>query len=129
PRVSTGLLGHLVGAIVGPAIARGTSFLKSSLGKQVFAPGIAITDDPHRRRGLRSRPFDAEGIANAARNIVEDGVLATWLLDLASARQLGLESTGHAGRGVSGPPSPGPTNLYLQPGTASPAELMGDIAE
>lgn len=127
PRVAGGLLGHLTGAITGPAIARGTSFLKDRLGEQIFASGIEIVDDPHRKRGLRSKPFDAEGIANAKQSIVKDGVLTTWLLDLASARQLGLETTGHAGRGTSGPPSPGPSNLYLTPGTLSRAELMADI--
>ena len=127
PRVAGGLLGHLTSAITGPAIARGTSFLKDSLGKQIFAPDIQIVDDPHRPRGMRSKPFDAEGIANHKQSIVEGGVLKTWLLDLASARQLGLETTGHAGRGTSGPPSPGPSNLYMTPGTKSPAELMADI--
>lgn len=127
PRVAGGLLGHLVGAINGPAIARGSSFLKDKLGERVFAADIEIVDDPHRKRGLRSKPFDAEGIANAKQSIVKDGVLTTWLLDLASARQLGLETSGHAGRGTSGPPAPGPSNLYLTPGARSPAELMADI--
>ena len=127
PRVAGGLLGHLAGAITGPSIARGSSFLKNSLGEKIFSDGICVTDDPHRPRGQRSKPFDAEGVANRKRNLIEDGVLTTWLLDLASARQLGLETTGHAGRGPSGPPSPGPTNLYLEAGDVSPAELIGDI--
>ena len=127
PRVAGGLLGHLTGAISGPAVARGTSFLKDSLNTAVFAPGITIVDDPHRPRGLRSKPFDGEGLANGKMNLVEDGVLMTWLLDLASARQLGLTSTGRASRGTSAPPSPSPTNLYLEPGTQSPDELMADI--
>jgi PmbA protein len=127
PRVAGGLLGHLAGAITGPSIARGSSFLKDSLGKQVFADGTTVVDDPHRPRGQRSKPFDAEGVTNRKRNLIEDGTLTTWLLDLASARQLGLETTGHAGRGPSGPPSPGPTNLYLAPGQVSPSELIADI--
>lgn len=127
PRVAGGLLGHLMGAITGPAIARGTSFLKDRLGDRLFAADVEIIDDPHRKRGMRSKPFDAEGIANAKCSIVKDGVLTTWLLDLASAKQLGLQTTGHAGRGTSGPPSPGPTNLYLTPGSLSPRELMADI--
>jgi PmbA protein len=127
PRVANGLLRHLVGAISGPSIARGTSFLKDALGTKVFADGIVIVDDPHRRRGLRSKPFDGEGLANRRMNLIEDGVLTTWLLDLASARQLGLESTGHASRGTSGPPAPSPTNLWLEPGAPSPDELMRDI--
>jgi PmbA protein len=127
PRVAGGLLGHLAGAITGPSIARGSSFLKDSLGKQVFADGTTVVDDPHRPRGQRSKPFDAEGVTNRKRNLIEDGTLTTWLLDLASARQLGLETTGHAGRGPSGPPSPGPTNLYLAPGQVSPSELIANI--
>jgi PmbA protein len=127
PRVARGLVGHMLGAISGPSITRGTSFLKDRLGKQVFAEGITIVEDPHRQRGLRSKPFDGEGIANRRRNIIEKGVLTTWLLDLRSARQLGLASTGHAARGTSSPPSPAPTNLWVEPGKASPKELMADI--
>ncbi|MBO6783184.1 MAG: TldD/PmbA family protein [Alphaproteobacteria bacterium] len=127
PRVAGGLLGHMTSAITGPSIARGTSFLKDSLGQQIFADGIRVVDDPHRPRGQRSKPFDAEGVANRRHDIIDNGVLTTWLLDLASARQLGLETTGHAARGTSGPPSPSATNLYLEPGSETPAELMADI--
>ena len=126
PRVAGGLLGHLSGAITGPSIARGTSFLKDSLGKQIFAPGIQVMDDPHRPRGMRSKPFDAEGVANTKRALVEDGTLTTWLLDLSSARQLDMQSTGHAGRGTSGPPTPAPTNLYLEAGTMSRDDLLAE---
>ena len=129
PRVSSSLIGHLMGAINGSAIARGTSFLKDKLGQRIFAPGIIIRDDPRRPRGLRSRPFDGEGVPTTARNIIEDGVLTTWLLDSRSARQLGLATTGHAARGTGGPPSPSATNLWLEPGTISPTELMADIKE
>lgn len=127
PRVAGSLLGHLTGAISGPAIARGVSFLKDRMGDALFAPGISIVDDPHRRRGRRSKPFDGEGIANRRREIVADGRLSTWFLDLRSARQLGLETTGHAARGTSSPPSPSPTNLYLQPGKDDPKALIGGI--
>ncbi len=129
PRVANGLLRHLAGAISGPAVARGTSFLKDRLGEEVFAPGLTVVDDPHRPRGLRSKPFDAEGVANRRRNVVEDGRLTTWILSLSSARQLGLKSTGHAARGTSGPPAPATANFYLEPGELAPAELMADIAE
>jgi PmbA protein len=129
PRVSGGLLGHLMGAINGASVARGTTFLKDSLGKAIFAPGIVVVDEPRRRRGLRSRPFDGEGVPTATRRIIDDGVLTTWLLDSRSARQLGLKTTGHASRGTGGPPSPGPTNLYLCAGKQTPAELMADIKE
>ena len=129
PRVSAGLIGHFIGAINGAGIARGTSFLKDSLGKQVFAPGIIIRDDPRRVRGLRSRIFDGEGVPTAPRDLIADGILTGWLLDSRTARQLGLKTTGNAARGTSAPPSPSATNLTLQPGTMSPAELMDDIKE
>lgn len=129
PRVAGSLLGHLTGAISGPAIARGVSFLKDRMGDALFAPGIEIVDDPHRRRGRRSKPFDGEGIANRRREIVTDGRLTTWLLDLRSARQLGLETTGHAARGTSSPPSPSPTNLFLRPGKDDPKALIGGIGK
>jgi PmbA protein len=127
PRVSMGMLGHFVSAISGSSIARGVSFLKDQMGKPVFAPGITIVDDPHRLRGQRSKPFDGEGVANAKRALIENGVLTTWLLDCASAKQLGLQTTGHAARGTGGPPSPAPTNLYMEAGTLTPAQLMSDI--
>ena len=127
PRVSAGLIGHFAGAISGASIARGVSFLKDRMGQKVFAAGIRIIDDPHRIRGLRSKPFDGEGVANARRALIEDGMLTTWLLDCASARQLGLQTTGHAARGTGGPPSPSSTNLYMEPGTLSPEALMADI--
>lgn len=129
PRVSRGLLRHLAGAISGTAIARGTSFLKDRLGERIFAQAVTIVDDPHRSRGLSSKPFDGEGVAGRRRNIVEAGVLTTWLLDVRSANQLGLKTTGHAARGTSSPPSPAATNLYLEPGPVSPAELMADIGQ
>ncbi len=129
PRVAGSLLGSLTGAINGASIARGTSFLKEKMGERIFAPGINIYDDPLRVRGPRSRPFDGEGQRTARRALIEDGVLTTWILDTRSARQLGLASTGHAARGTSGPPGPSATNVYLEPGNMSPAELMADIAE
>jgi len=126
-RVAGSLLGHLVGAINGVSVARGTTFLKDRLGTRIFLDTIEIHDDPRRVRGLRSRAFDGEGTPTAARDIVAAGVLTTWLLDSRSARQLGMQSTGHASRGTGGPPAPGPTNLYLAAGEMTPAELMADI--
>jgi PmbA protein len=126
-RESAGLLGHFAGAISGAAIARGVSFLKDKMGEEIFAPGISIIDDPHRLRGLRSKPFDGEGVANQRRALIENGRLASWLLDCASARQLGLETTGHAARGTGGPPHPQTTNLYMAPGRLSRDELLADI--
>ncbi|MBC6441094.1 MAG: TldD/PmbA family protein [Rhodospirillales bacterium] len=128
-RQARSLIGHFIDAISGPAIARGTSFLKDCMGEQVFAPGVNLREDPHRVRGLRSRPFDGEGLATSARDLVADGKLTTWLLDCRSARQLGLQPTGHATRGTSGQPSPRPSNLWLEAGTATPEELMADIED
>ncbi|MEM1139551.1 MAG: TldD/PmbA family protein [Pseudomonadota bacterium] len=128
-RVSSSLLSHLVGAISGTAIARGTSFLRDGLGTPVFGKAITIIDDPLKPRGLRSRPFDGEAVAGKRRALVDGGVLQTWLLDLSTARQLKLETTGHAARGVGGLPSPASTNLWLEPGSASPGDLMADIKD
>ncbi len=126
-RLSNSLLRHFAGAILGTGIARNTSFLIDKLGKAVFAENIDIIDDPHRPRGLASEPFDGEGVANQKTTIVENGVLKTWLLDTATARQLDLTTTGHAMRGTGGPPSPGWSNLYMKPGDQTPEALIGDI--
>lgn len=128
-RVSNGLLGHLTGAINGNAVARGTSFLKGMMDQQIFSDAITIVDDPHRKRGLRSKPMDGEGLANKKRNFVENGILQSWILDLRSARQLGLESTAHAARGTGSPPSPSVTNFYMEAGRLSPEELIADIKQ
>ena len=128
PRVATTLLGHFVGAISGSAITRQSSFLLDALGTQVFAKGVTIHDDPSRRRGLRSRAFDGEGLPVAASDLVADGVLTTWLADSAAARQLGIAPTGHAVRGVSGAPGAGPSNLSLPSGPRSREEMIAGIA-
>jgi PmbA protein len=127
PRVATSLVGHLISGALGSSVAKGTSFLKDKQGAQLFRKGVSIIDDPLKRRGLASRPFDAEGIASRAFTLIDDGVLAGWLLDLHSARQLGLATNGYATRGLSSPPSPSPTNAHLAAGTASPQELMKSI--
>jgi len=128
-RVAGSLVSHLASAVNGSAIARKTSFLREKLGDRIFAPGIDIVDDPLRKRGLRSRPFDAEGVGTRALKLVEDGVVKTWLLDSATARELELKSTGHAQRGVSSVPSPSPSNLYLVPGAKTPEALIGEIED
>src|SRR3990167_5554661 len=125
-RLATSLIGPLIGAISGLSIARGTSFLKDRLGQAIFAKGVNIVDDPHVRRGLGSSPFDDEGVANRAHSLIDDGVLTTWLMNSSSARQLGLETTGHASRGLAGPPGVSTTNLTLRPGDRDQAGLMKD---
>jgi PmbA protein len=126
-RIAGSLVGSLANAVNGAAIARKTSFLMEKLGQPVFAKSIRIIDDPLRKRGQRSRPFDAEGVAGRKLALVEDGIVMTWLLDSGTARELGRETTGHASRGVSSSPSPSATNLYLEAGTATPDELIADI--
>lgn len=129
PRVGGSLVGHLLGAISGAAIARRSSFLLGRDGAQIFDSAITILDEPLRQRGLRSRPFDGEGLPTTPRALVEQGRLTGWLMDSAAARQLGAVPTGHAGRGGSGAPHIGASNVVLQPGTLSPAALMADIVD
>jgi PmbA protein len=127
PRVANSFVGHFMNGINGAAIARGTSFLKDKMGGEIFAPGIRIVDDPSRPRGLRSKPFDGEGLAARRLDVIDDGRLTTWLLDLRSARQLGLKSNGRASRGTSGPPGPSATNVHMEKGKITRAALLGAI--
>ncbi|MGE4064586.1 MAG: TldD/PmbA family protein [Rhodospirillaceae bacterium] len=129
PRVARGLISSFLSAINGASVARGTTFLKNAMNTEVFSKHITIVEDPHRHRGLRSKPCDAEGIANARRNLIDAGVLTSWILDLRSARQLKLAPTGHAARGTGGPPSPSATNVYLAAGRHTPQGLMSDIKQ
>jgi PmbA protein len=129
PRIAGTLVSHLASAANGASIARKTSFLREKLGEKLFADGIRIIDDPLRKRGLRSRPFDGEGIAGKKLALVEDGRLSSWILDCATARELGLKTTGHAQRGVSSVPSPAASNLHLEAGKLSPQELIADIKD
>ena len=129
PRVAGSLVSHLASAVNGASIARKTSILMDKMGQKLFADGVRIIDDPLRKRGLRSRPFDGEGVAGGKLALVEDGVLRSWLLDSATARELNLVTTGHAQRGVSSGPSPGASNLHLAAGTLSPEALIADIAD
>ncbi len=123
-KIATSLLSPFVGAISGTGVARGVSFLKDKLDKPVFAPGITLRDDPHRLRGMGSSPFDDEGVATVARELISDGRLTTWLLNSASARQLGLETTGHASRGLASPPGVSTHNLTLDAGPESLESMM-----
>lgn len=129
PRVSPTLLGHFANAITGSSIARKTSFLLEKLGTAIFAPGVTIVDDPLRQRGLRSRAFDAEGVRVSRSELVSGGILNQWISDSASARQLGIEPTGHAARGVGGAPGASPSNLYMEGGTRSREELLASVPE
>ena len=128
-RVSGSLVSHLASAANGASVARKTSFLRDKMGAKLFADGIRIIDDPLRKRGLRSHPFDGEGVAGRKLALVDDGALRSWILDCATARELGLATTGHAQRGVSSVPSPGASNLHLEAGTLSPEALIADIKD
>ncbi|MGR3467112.1 MAG: TldD/PmbA family protein [Shimia sp.] len=126
-RISSSLIGHLAAAISGTAIARGASWLREAMGERVLPEGIDLIEDPRRPRTPGSRPFDGEGLATARRMIVQDGVLQSWTLDLGTARKLGLQSTGNAGRSPSAGPSPSLSNLALTQGPRSRAALIGDM--
>lgn len=125
-RMAGQIVSPAIGAISGPSIARGTSFLKDRMGQRVFAEGVTLIDDPFRPRGMGSTPFDDEGVAVQKRALFDDGVLTTWLLNSASARQLGLETTGHASRGLAGPSGVSTHNLHMEPGERDLAGLMAD---
>lgn len=127
PRVGSSMIGHLLGGIGGSSIARRTSFLLQSLGEQLFDSALSIIDDPLRAKGLSSRAFDGEGLPTARRAIIDKGVLTGWLMESASARQLGLEPTGHASRGVSGAPGVSVSNVHLDGGSGSRQDLISDI--
>ncbi|MGM0423124.1 MAG: metallopeptidase TldD-related protein, partial [Pseudomonadota bacterium] len=122
-------IGSLVSALSGGAVARGTSMLKDKMDQQICGDHITIVDDPFLKQGLRSKPFDGEGMTPQKRNLIDQGRLTGWLLDLRSARQLGLTSTGNASRSASGTPSPRAHNLYMLPGELPPEDLIADIKE
>ena len=125
-RVAGQVLSPLLGAMSGPSVARGASFLKDRLGQRVLPAGVNLIDDPFRPRGLGSTPFDDEGVAVSRQSIIDDGLLTTWLLNSAAAAQLGMASTGHASRGLAGPPGVATHNLHLDPGEVDLAGLMGE---
>ncbi len=128
-RVANSLLSSFVSAISGSAIARGVSFLKDSMGTQIFHKDINITDDPYLKRAGGSHPWDGEGVAGKRLQIVENGVLKSWLMHSAAARQLGLETTGHAARGMSSPPGIACSNVWMDAGQKTPTALMQDIGK
>ena len=126
-RISGSLIAHLTSAINGTAIARGASWLRDAMGQPVLPAGLDLIEDPLRPRISGSRPFDAEGLATARRALVRGGVLQGWVLDLATARKLGLESTANAARGPAAPPSPSLSNVELTQGTHSRDELLREM--
>ncbi len=128
PRVGGSLVASLISAMSGPAIARKTSFLLGRDHEPLFPDTMTIVDDPHRPRGLRSRPFDGEGVVTGPRRLIDRGRLTGWLLNVASARQLGLKPTGHASRGIGGAPGVGASNVHVEPGPLDPGALFADVS-
>jgi PmbA protein len=126
-RVSSSLIGHLVAAINGAAIARGASWLRDAMGQPVLPDALSLIEDPHRPRVMASRPFDAEGLATRRRAVIDKGELTGWTLDLANARKLGMDSTANAARSVSGGVSPSNWNLELTQGDASREDLIAEM--
>jgi PmbA protein len=126
-RVSASIIGHLLTAINGSSIVRGSSFLRDRMGEVVLPEHLSLIEDPKRVRATGSRPFDGEGLPTGRRALVENGVLQGWVLDLATARKLGMESTANAARGTGGPPSPSVSNIALTQGDKSREELMAEI--
>jgi PmbA protein len=126
-RISSSLIGHLVAAINGTSIVRGASWLKDAMGELVLPESLTLFEDPTRPRVSGSKPFDGEGLPTRARALIRDGVLQSWTLDLATARKLGLQSTGNAARGIGGPPTPSIGNLTLTPGTRTRDDLIADM--
>lgn len=126
-RISSTLIGHLLSAVNGASIVRGSSFLRDALGEQVLPKGMDVIENPHRVRTFGSRPFDAEGLPTSLRHIVKDGVLQGWTLDLANARKLGMDSTANAARGTSAPPSPSSSNIELTQGESSHGDLLAQM--
>ena len=126
-RIASSLIGHVLMAINGASITRGTSWARNKLGQQILPGGISITENPHRARVSGSRPFDGEGLPTQSRELIKDGFLMGWTLDLANARKLGLQSTGNAARGTGSPPSPSTTNIDLTQGTATREELLAQM--
>jgi len=126
-RIASSLISHLLSAVNGASVARGSSWLRNALGNQVLPAGLSVIEDPHRTRISGSRPFDGEGLPTARRMIVQDGVLIGWTLDLATGRQLGMPSTANASRSTSSPPSPSTSNIDLTQGTASRDDLIRDM--
>ena len=128
-RVSRSLAGHVASAINGAAIARGTSFLKEKMGQQIASSSINLLDNPLLPRGMGSRLFDGETLPVQKRYLVQEGSLQGWLLDLATAAQLGLNPTGNASRSLSGPPSPSVSNFIMEQGRTTLDEMIADIEQ
>ncbi len=126
PRVARGIAGHLAGAINGASVARKTSFLRDKMGQQVIAAGVTATDNPLRKRGAASRPFDGEGLPALPMTMVEKGVLRNWFLSHSAAQELGLVTNGRGARSGS-VVSPTSTNFAFEPGEMTPAELIASV--
>ncbi len=129
PRIAAGIASALTGALNGAAVARGASFLRDKMGARIAPETFQLHEDPTRPGGLGARPFDGEGLAGRSKRLIADGVVSEWLLDLASARKLGLDSNGSAARSVGGAPNPGAGEVWIAPGAVAPEELLRGVSE
>ena len=133
PEVARSLIGSVFEAASGDSIWRHASFLAGKLGNQIATPTLTIVDDnamllPTGAGGFGSSPFDGEGLPSLRTAVVENGVLCNYLLNTYSARKLGMKSTHNASRGLAGTPGIGCGNLYLEPGTLTPDQIIGDVS-
>ena len=126
-RISSSLIGHLVAAINGASIVRGSSWLKNYLGEQVLPSNVSLFEDPSRKSMAGSKPFDAEGLLAKPRHVIKNGILEGWTLDLSTARQLEMKSTANASRGVGSAPSPSSGNLQLSEGLETKEDLIAKM--
>jgi PmbA protein len=129
PMVSTSILGHIFEGINGDSVYRGASFLAGKLGQKIAGDNVNIIDDGTISGGFGTSPFDGEGIPTRRTVVIENGVLKSYLLNTYTAKKLGLQTTGNASRGLASTPGIGPGNYFLQAGTKSPKELIGEIKE
>jgi PmbA protein len=129
PMVSTSILEHIFEGINGDSVYRGASFLAGKLGQKIAGDNVTVIDDGTIPGGFGTSPFDGEGIRTRRTVVIENGVLKSYLLNTYTAKKLGLQTTGNASRGLAGTPGIGPGNYFLQPGTKSPKELIGEIKE
>jgi PmbA protein len=129
PLVATSILEHIFEGVNGDSVYRGASFLAGKLGQKIAASHVNVIDDGTMVGGFGTSPFDGEGIPTRRTTVIDNGVLSSYLLNSYTAKKLGLKTTGNASRGLAGTPGIGPGNYFLQPGSRTPQELIGDVKE
>ena len=129
PLVANSILQHIFEGVNGDSVYRGASFLAGKLGQQVASANVTVIDDGTMFGGFGTSPFDGEGIPTRRTVVIENGVLASYLLNTYTAKKLGLKTTANASRGLAGTPGIGPGNYFLQPGAKTPQQLIADVKE